>query len=331
MKTTVLSVSEVTDRAGLELLHAIDAAAADHDFLALPVGPIEERVPDLGGVDIAGTLRHRYLAVEDGTPVGTLLIELPTRDNLATASLDGTIHPDHRRRGLGRELATWAVEEAARLGRTILWFQVPAPLDGSDGPAEQLLRDLGAKPVLHESRRLLDLRSVELLPPAPVAEGYRAEQWLDRTPDELVDGVAYLQGRMSIDAPSGEMSLEQEAWDAKRVREKEAHGLEVGRQHMVTVVVHEATGDVAGLTELAVSLNEPEVAYQWETIVDRPHRGHRLGLALKTWNHQLLAATSPATRWVNTWNADSNHFMVSVNEACGFRQTERWVAYELKL
>jgi GNAT superfamily N-acetyltransferase len=327
----VLTVREVTDRADLELFHALDEVAYATDYLALPVGPIEERLPGLGGVEIAGARTYRFLALEDDVPVATLSLELPTKDNLSAVNVDGTVHPDHRRRGIGREVTAWAVEEVRRRGRSILWFQVPAPLDGSDGVAEPLLRSFGAKRVLDESRRLLDLRSVELLPPAPVADGYRVEQWLDRTPDELVDGVAYLQGRMSTDAPFGDMTLEPEAWDAARVREKEAHAHEVGRQHVVTVVVHEGSGEVAGLTEIGINLSDPEVSYQWETIVDPVHRGHRLGLTLKTWNHQLLAASSPATRWVNTWNADSNSFMISVNEACGFRQVERWIQYELLL
>ncbi|MCU1586584.1 MAG: GCN5-related N-acetyltransferase [Frankiales bacterium] len=331
MKTSVLTVRQVTDRADLELVHAVDTAAYDHDFLALPVGPIEERLPGLGGTEIAGSRTYRYLALEDATPVATLSIEVFTKDNLQAAALDGAVHPDHRRRGHGRELTAWAVEETTRLGRSILWFQAPAPLQGGDGPGEPMLRAVGAQRVLDESRRLLDLRSTDLLPPAPVAEGYRAEQWLDRTPDHLVDGVAYLQGRMSTDAPFGGMTLEPEAWDAARVREKEVHAAEVGRLHVVTVVVHEESGEVAGLTEIGISRARPEVSYQWETIVDPAHRGHRLGLALKTWNHQLLAASSPQTRWVNTWNADSNSFMISVNEECGFRQAERWLQYELRL
>jgi GNAT superfamily N-acetyltransferase len=330
MTTAVLTVRPVTDLTDLALLHGVDEVTYDHDFLALPIGPIDERVPGLGGVEIAGSRIHRYLALDVDVPVGTLSIELSTKDNLQTASLDGVIHPEHRRRGIGRELTAWAVQEAQRLGRSILWFQVPAPLD-ADGAAEPILRDLGAKRVLDECRRLLDLRSVALLPASHVADGYRVVQWLDRAPDELVDGVAYLNGRMSTDAPFGEMSLEPEVFDASRVREKEAHAAEVGRLHVATAVVHEATGAVAGLTEIGVSRSRPEVSYQWETIVDPEHRGHRIGLALKTWNHQLLAATSPETRYVNTWNADSNRFMVSVNEECGFEVQERWLQYELKL
>lgn len=330
MKTDTLVVQPVLDLASAGLVHAVGEAAFGHDYVALPADPLEEMLPTLGGVDIAGTRAYRYVALLDGVPAGTVRLELPTRDNLSVATIDIIVHPELRRRGVGRHLTTWSVAEAQRLGRTRLWFQVPGPVAGP-APAEPLMREVGAKPALEECRRILDLQSTALLDPSAVAPGYRVEQWADRTPDSLVDGVAYLNGRMSTDAPNGELTMEPEHWDGQRLREKEALCLETGRLHLLTVVVHEATGDVAGLTELSVSRSCPEVSYQWETIVEPAHRGHRLGLALKTWNHRLLADRSPKTRYVNTWNADSNTFMVSVNELCGFQVAERWTQYQLDL
>lgn len=327
----MLTVHPVLDLEGLKLLRAVEEPAYAADFVALPADPIEEKLPGLGGKEIAGQRHFQHVALRDGEPVGTVGLDVPTRDNLTAVTVDIIVHPAQRRQGIGRQLTAWALEEAARLGRSRIWFSAHSPLDGR-GPGEPLLRQIGAKPGLVECRRLLDLASVELLPKSDVAEGYRIEQWTDEgAPDHLVDGVAYLEGRMSTDAPSGEINLEPEVWDAARVREKEAHGRESGRLHLVTVTVHEATGAVAGLTEIAVSRSRPDVAYQWETIVDPLHRGHRLGLALKTWNHQLLVERSPGTRYVNTWNADSNTFMVSVNEQCGFRLAERWTQWELDL
>jgi GNAT superfamily N-acetyltransferase len=330
-EAAVLTVEPVLDVPTLTIARELDAEAYDHDFVALPADPVEEAIPGLGGVEIAGSRTFRYLAREGGAPVGTVSIDLPTLDNLTAANIDGLIHPAHRRRGLGRELLAWSVDEARRMGRGRLWFQVPAPVDGTDGVAEPLMREVGARLVLEEARRLLDLQSVALLDRSHVAAGYRLEQWVDSAPEELLDGLAYLNSRMSTDAPNGDMDLEQEVWDAGRVRAKEESGRQRGRLHMLTVAVHEATGVVAGLTEIAVSRSRPYVGYQWETIVDPEHRGHRLGLALKTWNHHFLAEHSPQTRYVNTWNADSNSFMVSVNEACGFTVAERWNQYQLDL
>ena len=39
----------------------------------------------------------------------------------------------------------------------------------------------------------------------------------------------------------------------------------------------------------------------------------------------------PDLRWVNTWNATSNSFMIDVNEALGFRIAEKWTEWQLDL
>ena len=49
---------------------------------------------------------------------------------------------------------------------------------------------------------------------------------------------------------------------------------------------HDFDGD--GWTDLATTIHEPGRAYQWGTLVDRAHRGHRLGVAVKVANLRLL-------------------------------------------
>lgn len=59
------------------------------------------------------------------------------------------------------------------------------------------------------------------------------------------------------------------------------------------------------------------------------HRGRGLGLLLKAHNHRLVREGSPGTRWINTWNAESNPWMVAVNEALGFVPMEYWTEWQL--
>lgn len=103
------------------------------------------------------------------------------------------------------------------------------------------------------------------------------------------------------------------------------------RLRVATAVVHEATGAVAGMTDLGVNRDRREVAYQWDTIVDPDHRGQGLGLLLKAHNLALLRSSAPEARWVNTWNALSNTHMVAVNDRLGFVPVERWSEWELDL
>jgi GNAT superfamily N-acetyltransferase len=54
------------------------------------------------------------------------------------------------------------------------------------------------------------------------------------------------------------------------------------------------------------------------TGVTRQHRGHRLGLLVKTAMAQWLKAAEPTVERIQTWNAESNRYMIAVNEALGY-------------
>jgi hypothetical protein len=69
---------------------------------------------------------------------------------------------------------------------------------------------------------------------------------------------------------------------------------------------------------MAVSKTAPDQGYQWDTLVLREHRGHRLGLLVKAANLQALITELPEVRRVFTWNATENEPMLRVNRALGF-------------
>jgi GNAT superfamily N-acetyltransferase len=320
----------VQDHAGLTHWHDIASATRAHDHTALPADPIEELAPLLDpATPHGGERRELHLGCADGTPVGAVQLHVPVVDNLSSCSVDVLIPPQERRRGHGRALLAEALEAVASLGRTRVFFEVPSPYP--DGPviAAGMLAEVGARPVLREVRRLLDLASVPAMTPPPPPAGYRLVQWVDRVPDELVDDMAYLMHRMSTDVPLGDMDWEPELWDAARYRAKEAAAITQGRTRVATLAVSEETGRAAGFTDIGVSRFAPETAYQWETLVDREHRGHGLGLVLKAHNHRLLAERSPQTRWLNTWNAETNTHMVAINEQLGFQPVEYWTEWQL--
>lgn len=324
-------ITEVKDLEGLEAFHAVQEASLAHDHVGLPVDPIEERLPLLKGLMPSGEHVTLYTGYDGSTPVAAVSVVLWTLDNLTSANVEGYVHPDHRRKGHGRELMGFAVDVVRSAGRTRMFLEAPWTREGQEGPAFALLREHGAKPVLDDYRRVLDLQAFPAEEPPEPPPGYRVVQWVDVAPDEVVDGIAYLLHRMVLDAPMGDMDYEPEKWDAKRYRESEESAMRRHRTRYTTVVVHEASGEVAGLTELCVNRAQPQVGYQWNTIVDPRHRGHRLGLLLKTWNHRAVVDAVPELRWVNTWNATSNGYMIEVNEAMGFRVAEKWTEWQLDL
>ncbi len=74
----------------------------------------------------------------------------------------------------------------------------------------------------------------------------------------------------------------------------------------------------AALTAVSVDPDIPEWGRQWATTVTRPHRGHRLGLLVKTEMVSWLAAAEPRLERIATWNAVSNQYMIGINEALGY-------------
>ncbi len=327
-----MRIDLVDDLASLQDFQSVEEAALAHHFVGLPADPMEERIPLLDGQARAGNLTRMYVARDDdGTPVGSLTLTFPTLDNLVTANVDGAVHPDHLRQGRGRALMTHALDLVRAEGRSRVFVEAPWLPDGAEGPSFGFLRDAGARIVLDDYRRIIDLVAHPPGDPMPAPEGYHVEQWVDVAPDALVDGCAYLLGRMTLDAPMGEMDYEQEKWDATRYRDEERDTQQRGRVRVSTAVVHDASGQVAGCTDIGVNRRRTDVAYQWNTIVDPDHRGRRLGMVLKSHNHQFLTRQVPGVRWINTWNAASNAFMVAVNDALGFEVAEKWSEWQLEL
>ena len=325
-----MELKPVEDVAALRAWHAVDVAARAVDHVGLPADPIEERLPRLDPLSPHGGEQALLrIGCEGGEAVVAVEISLPVHDNLSTASIDVRVRPDRRSRGIGRAAMSAALEETAQLGRTRILVEAPSPYPTGPGPADALLRSIGARPALVEVRRLLDLRTAEPIAPPPAPAGYRLVQWRERLPDEHLEDMAHLMHRMSTDAPLGELDWEPEVWDGARFRAKEDAAALRGRVGFGTLAVHEQSGRVAGFTDLGINLNEPITGFQWETIVEPGHRGHGLGFVLKAHNHQQLREQSPVTAWLNTWNAESNAHMVGINERLGFRPVEYWTEWQL--
>ena len=319
------------DRAALEHFHAVEAAALAHDHVALPADPLEEHLPVVLGQQPSGEQVSYFVGYDGADPVASMTVNMWTLDNLASANVEVRVHPERRRRGFGRAMTEHGIDLVRSAGRSRIFVEAPWAPDGAEGPAFPLLRGLGAKQVLVDVRRLLDLSVFPVGEPPAVPAGFQLEQWVDVAPDAVVEGLAYLLHRMVLDAPMGEMDYEAEKWDVARYRDSEASAMRRNRRRLTTVVVHEESGEVAGMTEIGINGERHDVAFQWNTIVDPRHRGHGLGYVLKAWNHGLLVDRFPGARWVNTWNAASNTFMIEVNERLGFRPAEQWSEWQLDL
>ncbi|HTR94631.1 MAG TPA: GNAT family N-acetyltransferase [Trebonia sp.] len=256
---------------------------------------------------------------EPGTVLGWYRLELPDLENTDRAFVILVVHPAHRRQGLGRALLRHAAGQAAAAGRSLLWSEAR---DGSAG--EAFAAAAGAKQGIAGGIRRLDLRS---LPAGKIgalragaqaaAAGYTLVRWAGPTPPEYGASFARVLNAIN-DAPHDE-GVEDESWDAERVRARndaptEAMGL---RKHTIAAR-HDASGEIAAMSEVSVDPDDPPWAHQGLTAVAKQHRGHRLGLLLKTAMLEWLAEAEPQVERVETGNALSNKHMIAVNETLGF-------------
>jgi hypothetical protein len=160
--------------------------------------------------------------------------------------------------------------------------------------------------------------------------GYRLVSWRDAVPDEHLAGFCRINEAFNEEAPSGDLQLEAEVWDERRVRDSERQNLAAGRR-LLAVAAIAADGTHAGLTEIVVNRHAPGRGFQSGTLVLPEHRGHALGLAMKLANHRATRAAFPECRVLMTGNAGVNVAMNAVNDRLGYRATERCVEVQKDL
>lgn len=277
-------------------------------------------------------------AVEDGQTVGMARIDLPCRDNLHLMSLLLIVHPAHRRRGIARALAAEAERRAGAEGRTTIVAMSDEP-QGEQGRSASRFAGaaLGYVAEQVEVRRDIDLplspdvvTELEAVA-ATHAAGYDLRTWRDAVPDDLLEDQAHLLRRMSTDVPTAELDWEEEEWDIARVRRSEQQARDMGRTWFGGGAVHRDTGAMVAYTTMGVPLAAPQRAYQWDTLVLREHRGHRLGTLVKLACLQRLSRELPEVRFISTWNAQENTPMIRVNDALGAQTNGQVVNWQKRL
>lgn len=332
-----LAPIDPSDEGDIRQWYELRCAAASVDS---PDDPPPCRIHLLGSVrnPWPGGSETVWLARVAGSVVGGCVLNLPILDNLRNATGDILVAPEHRRRGIGHALLSHLRAEATRQSRIRLAGFVEHPLDpAAPDPAGRFAAEAGAAPALVQTRRRLDVDSVD---PALLAEldeqararsgGYTLVQWVGSTPPQWLEGMAYLTARMSTDAPLDDLQWDEEVYDAARIQARDASCLACGL-HMVTTAAVDGTGALVAQTQIVGDATSHWHAWQWDTIVAPEHRGHRLGTLIKVANLELARSQRPELRSIDTCNADSNPHMVAINDAMGFRPQRRLIDWQLDL
>jgi GNAT superfamily N-acetyltransferase len=325
--TVLVRPARGQDLAEREAWHRVRASAKSRDF---PPGMPSPRELTLGPLDhpFPGKLNVRLVAADAGEVVGILEVDLPTADNTDNALVDVVVHPGRRRRGIGTALWARAIEVAREHGRTRIITAFGQAIGSSQAAAAGFLEGVGLTRALQEAISVLDLDAVpdgefsrlhDDAAQRASGDGYELELWTGSPAPGAQADIGALERTLSTDAPLGDLSWAPEVWEADRVAGAWAACDAIGLRSYHAAARHREGGPLVGWTTLVVAPSLPDWAMQWNTVVAPDHRGHRLGMWLKTENLAAMRAAEPRVRRIETENAVDNGPMLDVNVAMGFR------------
>lgn len=292
------------------------------------------QLPEIAAMVRGDWRRSAYELFEarvDDEPVGVAFASRPLLDNLTTVDVEIAVPHEHRRQGYGTRLLE-VVEEAATARRrttitSLTSWRIDDPAGEAGSPGARFAARHGYTIGLGDVQRELPLPAdggllAELATEAAEhTEGYEIRTWVGPMPDDLLPSYVELSSRLNTEAPLGEMEWEDETTDLDAARELDRFHEACGRS-MFRAVAVDGRGVVVAYSDLALAAHDPSWVFQWGTLVDPAHRGHRLGLAVKVANLQQLQRDPRAKgRRVATWNAGVNDHMIAINERLGFQVT----------
>lgn len=280
---------------------------------------------DLLGMIRKETSERRNLGVTtwDGDRmVGAGLVMMSKLDNLDTAWVFAAVEPELRGRGIGAQVVEGIVETARAEGRTQLLGGAGIPFEERESsPILAWAERMGFSLANMEIQRNLELPVPPELLDEVQAEAeakrgdYEIRSYVGRLPDELLPSFCELANIFVLEAPMGDVDVEAGASTPETVREQYDLNDEMGRTMYSTVAVLD--GRVVAHSDLGVAEGDDE-AHQWGTLVHPDHRGHRLGAATKVANLRMLQSGEPHVKRIITTNAETNAWMVAINDRLGF-------------
>jgi GNAT superfamily N-acetyltransferase len=276
------------------------------------------------------------LTAYDGhLPVGAGMLFLFRHDNRHLAEAEVYVHPDHRRRGVGRSLLAELERLARAESRTVVIGTTFAPV-GAESPGSLFADAMGYPVGSAEQTKVVDLKEAPADWPEIDAEveaalgEYRVAVFDEQVPDEYVDDFCALLSTFVGEVPTGDLDLENTSWTPERLRDNEARAATIGRVRVFAVAIA-PDGHLCGFSDLAINRADPRHASVGGTLVLPGHRGHRLGLAMKLASHRRLVELFPSCGYVETGNAGVNAAMNAVNERMGYRVVERALDVQKRL
>ncbi|WP_300266927.1 GNAT family N-acetyltransferase [Microbacterium sp.] len=303
---------------------------SEEDLSAEALLPLLRSSPEL-------TRTQWYVMVADEM-VGVAVLNIMADSSGTTATTVISLLRSVWGRGIGSAVLEH-IEHAARdagVTRLLVWVEHPASDDASlPSPTGfgEIPRDHHARFLLRYGFTLEQVERVSMFTwsdavtaslleahdrAAAAATGYRVVQWTLPTPTEHVPGYAWMKEHMSTDVPGAGLGMPTEKWDAERIARHDERYAQRGIAVLVTAAQRIETGELCAYNELAIGSDPTSVSHQEDTLVLASHRGHRLGLLVKTAGLLSWREHHPDSPGVITYNAEENRPMLDINEAIGF-------------
>lgn len=280
---------------------------------------------------------HPFAAFEGATMLGIATMSLPVNDNTDKVYAQVDVVPEQRRRGIGSALVDHIVGQTRAINRAIVLGESTFDMSQREThPYRRFAEKHGFALASVEINRALALPVADDFikrwsdEAAPHHLDYRIETFDDAIPDELLESFCYLLNQLVVDAPTGDIDFEAQSTSPESLRIFEETLKKQGRTVYSTVAI-DRSGEAVAHSELVVPPGDPGNVYQWGTFVRRDSRGHRLGLAVKARNLQVMQAAHPDRRRIFTCNSEVNGPMVAINELMGFEPVDLLAEFQLKL
>ena len=269
-----------------------------------------------------------FLGYDGARPVVFGALHLSEWDNRDLGWVEVQVHPSYRGQGHGAAMLRHLEKVGTEAGRhsfgTDAWDDsLGVPFVERHGYERRSADILRRQHLAELDRSVLDGLHSEA---AEAARDYELLR-VSSVPEPLLAGFAELAASIN-DAPLDDLQIEDEVYVPQRVRDYEEATRRRGMTLYRVLARHRENGELAAHTAVAVDRVQPDIAYQHDTAVARPHRGHRLGLLVKAELLRWLLEDEPQVQTVDTWNAESNRHMIAVNEALGYRWTARELAFQ---
>ncbi|MHA1306949.1 MAG: GNAT family N-acetyltransferase [Candidatus Heimdallarchaeota archaeon] len=242
------------------------------------------------------------------------------------------IDPDHRRKGIGTEIAKLIVEKAKETKIVTIIQTTTAKESGNN-----FCKKLKGITIMESSEHRCKLVDVNwnLMSDWKLQGQKTAEEnglslvYFQDVPEELIEKFCILYSDTSNQQPLGGFEGRTLLTpDQRRTREERNKKKNI---EWHTMISREPNGEISGLSEVYFDNDRSHEIEQDQTGVKEQFRGNGLGKWLKAEMVYFIHKKYPKVKYIVTGNAESNVAMRSINDRMGFKLHMNRTSYKFKL